>query len=398
MEEYENKQLPIDDINNAVSKSNIDFLVDKYIPKNISDIFDKETEYLNELNKIKKDKKIDEVINSNSWLNPNPSKCFFHKEIFHKLKKISEDDCMPHIIFYGNPGTGKKTMINLFLEMIFDKSIYKMDDSKYTVISSGNIENEVFVKQSDHHIIIEPNNNNFDRYLIQDIVKEYARRYPLYVYEKSRNFKMVQINNLDNLSYYAQTSLRRTIEKYSRTCRFVMWCYSLSKVIEPLRSRCLCIHVPTQTTDDLVKWTFNIASLQNINLKLPVLDYIINSSNGNLKDILWKLDLYKYCGKVQNGYQKSLIALIDEIITGQDIQIIRDYIYKMMITNISSNVIIKDILNIVLTKIDQYPDSKDKSTKIIDFASNFEYRLSKGRRDIIHIEAFILNIMNVFKC
>ena len=34
------------------------------------------------------------------------------------------------------------------------------------------------IKQSKHHIIIEPNNNNFDRYLIQDIVKEYARRYP----------------------------------------------------------------------------------------------------------------------------------------------------------------------------------------------------------------------------
>lgn len=397
MEEYENKQLPIDDINEAAINSNLEFLVDKYIPKNITDIFDEETEYLIELNKTIKNKKIKKLTNSNSWLNSNPSKCYFHKEIFHKLKKISEDDGMPHIIFYGNPGTGKKTMINLFLEMIFDKSIYKMDDSKYTVISSGNIENEVFVKQSDHHIIIEPNNNNFDRYLIQDIVKEYARRYPLCIFEKSRNFKMVQINNLDNLSYYAQTSLRRTIEKYSRTCRFVMWCYSLSKVIEPLRSRCLCIHVPTQTTDDLVQWAFNIASIQNIKLNFPVLNYIIDSSNGNLKDILWKLDLYKYCGKVQNGYQKSLIALIDEITIGQDIQIIRDYIYKMMITNISSNVIIKDILNIILTKLDVYPDSKVKSTKIIDYASNFEYRLSKGRRDIIHIEAFILNIMNVFK-
>ena len=397
MEEYENKQLPIDDINEAVVKSNLEFLVDKYIPKNITDIFDEETEYLIELNKTINNKKIKKLTNSNSWLNSNPSKCFFHKEIFNKLKKISEDDGMPHIIFYGNPGTGKKTMINLFLEMIFDKSIYKMDDSKYTVISSGNIENEVFVKQSDHHIIIEPNNNNFDRYLIQDIVKEYARRYPLCIFEKSRNFKMVQINNLDNLSYYAQTSLRRTIEKYSRTCRFVMWCYSLSKVIEPLRSRCLCIHVPTQTTDDLVQWAFNIASIQNIKLNFPVLNYIIDSSNGNLKDILWKLDLYKYCGKVQNGYQKSLIALIDEITIGQDIQIIRDYIYKMMITNISSNVIIKDILNIILTKLDVYPDYKEKSTKIINYASNFEYRLSKGRRDIIHIEAFILNIMNVFK-
>jgi replication factor C subunit 3/5 len=398
MDDYNNNEIPVEDINAVAAKCNIQFLVDKYIPKNISDIFDEETEYLKELNKdnnINLSKNTNKFINSDSWLNSNPSKCYFHKEIFHKLKKISEDDGMPHIIFYGNPGTGKKTMINLFLEMIFDKSIYKMDDSKYTVISSGNIENEVFVKQSDHHIIIEPNNNNFDRYLIQDIVKEYARRYPLCIFEKSRNFKMVQINNLDNLSYYAQTSLRRTIEKYSRTCRFVMWCYSLSKVIEPLRSRCLCIHVPTQTSDDIVEWTFNIASIEKININFPVLNYIVDTSNGNLKDILWKLDLFKYCGKVQNGYQKSLILLINEIVSNGDIQVIRDYIYKMMITNISSNIIIKDILNIILTKLDEYPDSKNKSTEIIDYASDFEYRLSKGRRDIIHIEAFILNVMNV---
>lgn len=387
-EEYDNNAIPAEDINEAALKCNVQFLVDKYIPKNISDILETDSEYIKNINLNNNNK-------NSSWLNLNPSKCFFHQEIFEKLKKIAEDDGMPHIIFYGNPGTGKKTMINLFLEMIFDKSIYKMDDSKYTVISSGNIENEVIVKQSDHHIIIEPNNNNFDRYLIQDIVKEYARRYPLCIFEKSRNFKMVQINNLDNLSYYAQTSLRRTIEKYSKTCRFVMWCYSLSKVIEPLRSRCLCIHVPTQTSDDLVQWTFNVASLERININFPVLNYIVDTSNGNLKDILWKLDLYKYCGKVQNGYQKSLLLLINEIVNFGDIQVIRDYIYKMMITNISSNIIIKDILNIILTKLDEYPDSKNKSSKIIDHASNFEYRLSKGRRDIIHIEAFILNVMDV---
>ena len=56
-------------------------------------------------------------------------------------------------------------------------------------------------------------------------------------------------------------------EKYSKTCRFVTWCYSLSKVIEPLRSRCLCIHVPTQTSDDIVEWTFNVASIEKINIK-----------------------------------------------------------------------------------------------------------------------------------
>ena len=188
--------------------------------------------------------------------------------------------------------------------------MYNLDDSKYNVISSGNIETEVIVKQSDHHIIIEPGNNNFDRYLIQDIVKEYAKRYPLCIFESSREFKMVQINHLDNLSYYAQTSLRRTIEKYSKTCRFIMWCYSLSKVIEPLRSRCLCINVPTQTEDELIKWTFNIASLEKIKLNFNVLTDIVESSNGNLKNILWKLDMYKYCGKITNGYQYALNNLI----------------------------------------------------------------------------------------
>ena len=84
----------------------------------------------------------------------------------------------------------------------------------------------------------------------------------------------------------------------------------MPKVIEPLRSRCLCIHVPTQSEQDLVQWTFNISSLENVNINLPVLSWIVQNSNGNLKDILWKLDLYKYCGKIQNGYQKSLVLLI----------------------------------------------------------------------------------------
>ncbi len=389
MDEDYNQDIQPDVINESALKCNVEFLVDKYIPKNITDIFDEETEYYQKLTNQKQ--------TTDMWSDAIPSKCFFHKDIFRKLEKISKDDGMSHIIFYGNPGSGKKTMINLFLEMIFDKSIYRLDDSKYTVISSGNIENEVIVKQSDHHIIIEPNNNNFDRYLIQDIVKEYARRYPLCIFEKSRNFKMVQINNLDNLSYYAQTSLRRTIEKYSKTCRFIMWCYSLSKVIEPLRSRCLCIHVPTQPDNELIKWTFNVSSLENIDINFPILNYIVESSNGNLKDILWKLDLYKYCGKIQNGYQKSLNNLISEILVNNDIQVIRDYIYKMMITNISSNIIIKDILNIILEKLDTYPNSKEKSLQIINYASEFEYKLSKGRRDIIHIEAFIMNVINVLR-
>ena len=51
--------------------------------------------------------------------------------------------------------------------------------------------------------------------------------------------------------------------------------------------------------------------------------------------------------------------------------------------------------NIILIKISNYP--KDKIVKIIDYASLYEYRLSKGRRDIIHVETFIENVVNILK-
>jgi len=370
------------------------FLVDKYIPTNINDIIEEDFDNLIDYDKIKPEE---------LWMyGSNPYKCFFHKDIFKKLEKISKDDSLPHIIFYGNPGTGKKTLINIFLEMVFDNSIYKLDDSKYTIMSSGNNESEVIIKQSDHHIIIEPNNTNFDRYLIQEIVKEYAKKYPLCIFEKSRKFKAVQINYLDNLSYYAQTSLRRTIEKYSKTCRFIMWCYSLSKVIEPLRSRCLCIHIPTQTDDQLYKWIYNICCLEKIKIKSSIIESILNESNGNLKSILWKLDLYRYNNKIYNSYEEGINRIVSEIISIKNNKLIepsypinipkiREYIYKMYVTNISLNIIIKDILkNILLLNKDINNKQIDD---IINSASEFDYRLSKKRRDIIHLEAFVINII-----
>ena len=73
------------------------FLVDKYIPTNINDIIEEDFDNLIDYENIKPE---------DLWLHgSNPHKCFFHKDIFKKLEKISKDDSLPHIIFYGNPGT-----------------------------------------------------------------------------------------------------------------------------------------------------------------------------------------------------------------------------------------------------------------------------------------------------
>jgi replication factor C subunit 3/5 len=317
---------------------------------------------------------------------------YFHKELLAKLKIMSNDDSVPHLIFYGPAGSGKKTIIRLFLEMLYDKEVLKTKDTTYTVIGSGNSPTEVAIKQSNYHIVIDPNNNNFDRYLIQDVVKEYAKRMPLGVFTTNKVFKTVLIQNIDFLSYYAQTSLRRTMEKYSGTCRFVMWSRSLSKVIEPLRSRCICIKVQSPTDSDLFGRIYEISMLEKMKLTLQDFTELLDKSRGNIKKALWYLELYKFKMMDVNTYDETIIEICKLLCTCQikSVLTIRELMYKIMITNVDGTQIIKDII-INICKDTNIPN--DAKYNIINFASKYEHNLIRGRREIIHLEGFILSTM-----
>lgn len=345
------------------------FFIDKYAPKSIDDVY-------------------------------------FHQDLLQKLKVMCEDDSVPHIIFYGPDGCGKKTIINMFLEMRYDKNVYRLFDCNYTVSGSGNSTTTVTVKQSKHHIVIEPNNNNFDRYLIQDIVKEYAR-HPCGLFSRKNGFRTVLINNVDNLSYYAQTSLRRTMEQYSGSCRFIMWSRSLSKVIEPLRSRCLCFKIRSPSEGELFEYILQISANENLNLNIRDFYNINKLANKNVKKALWLLELKKLNENYETTYDQMIENIIQCILTKQ-LQVvslgiksgstaksigptpIRDHLYRIMITNIDGSQIIKDIVNRLVTRKDISFECKGE---IVEKAAKYEHNLIRGRREIIHLEAFVIGIM-----
>ena len=324
-----------------------------------------------------------------------PEHVMFHKKKIEELKKMSQDESIPHIIFHGPEGAGKKTLIKLFLEMLYDSDVNKLTESIYTVAGSGNNTKEITIKQSNYHIIIEPNNNNFDRYLIQDIVKEYAKKIPLGVFNSKKSFKTVLINNVGNMSYYAQTSLRRTMEKFSGTCRFIMWCRSLSRVIEPLLSRCYCFRIASPSDVEMLSMCMNIAFKESITLNLKEYTKIITKSNGNIKKALWMLQLKKNGNKYNTSYDIAINKIINYILTINisNITHIRNILYDIMITNIAGSQIIKDITENLLVSKTILDDNK---LNIIEIATKYEHNLIRGRREIIHLEAFIVNIIHLF--
>ena len=322
----------------------------------------------------------------------------FHKDIIKKLKIISKDNSMPHIIFYGPEGSGKKTIINMFLKMIFDDEY--INDTKeciYKVSSSGNTTKEQIIKQSNHHIVIVPKKNNFDRYIIQDVVKKYARRRPISAFIKKKPFKVVVINNVDDLSSSTQDSLRRTMEIFSDRCRFIMWSRSLSNVLKPLQSRCLLFRVPSPTKSELFNLICEIAALEKIDNKLEVCNTILNKSHGNTKTALWLLQLYKHKKDISKtnltSYDNAIHYIINKMMlykNTKNIIEIRTIIYDVLITNITGTTIIKDLVD----KLILHPKIPNKcKIQIPEIAAECECNLVQGRREIMHLDLFVISVM-----
>lgn len=91
---------------------------------------------------------------------------------------------------------------------------------------------------------------NYDRVVVQDLLKEVAQTQQVDVAAKQR-FKVVVINEADHLTRDAQAALRRTMEKYSPNLRLILLANSTSNIIAPIRSRTLLVRVAAPTEDEI---------------------------------------------------------------------------------------------------------------------------------------------------
>ena len=317
--------------------------------------------------------------------------------IFNSFNKNKFNN-FQHLIVYGPIGTNKEYMVNKLLESMFGKEEIEVKDIEYNITGYLNANIKMLIKQSRNHLIIEPNSNGFDKYLVQEIIKNYAKSEVLNIIKKSNTFKVIVINKIYNLSYYAQASLRRTMEKYSNICKFILISDQLSKIIEPLRSRCLLIRVSLPSNLIILNTLLYISYKENINISLQYLDKIIKESDNKINHSIWLLEMYKYNINYNNNWENIINKIIYIILNIKNIKIyngiikIRKYFYILFITNILSQLIFKKIMIKLLSFVD---DIKIKY-EIINITSIYNERLILGTRNIIHFEAYIIKLLELF--
>ena len=159
--------------------------------------------------------------------------------VLQRLNYFLQTKKIPHLLFHGKSGTGKRTIVNQFIREILDH------DQK-------RIENNVLYVNCAHEKgiqFIRCEIKNFARINVQYIIptqhtqhtQQHTNQKP-----KSKNemFKIIVLQNADKLTIDAQSALRRSIEIYSNNTRFFIIVENIQKILNPILSRFCEIYVP----------------------------------------------------------------------------------------------------------------------------------------------------------
>ena len=212
------------------------------------------------------------------------------KEATRILKGFITSGEMPHLIFAGPPGVGKTTAaICLAMEMIGEN-------------------------WRDHFLEMNASNDRGIGIIREDI-KDFARTQSI----TEGKFKIIFLDEADELTPEAQAALRRTMEVYFRNVRFIFSCNYSTGIIPPLQSRAVLIRFKKIEQDDMKKALSSISSKEGMHLSEDIMDAICENAEGDLRrgvNLLQSLsylekpsvrDVYEIAGNVE---EKNLIPLL----------------------------------------------------------------------------------------
>jgi replication factor C subunit 3/5 len=319
--------------------------------------------------------------------------------------QVANGDC-PHTLFYGPSGAGKKTLILALLRELFGASAEKLrvECKPWKIdLPTRVLEVEFTTISSAFHVEMNPSDvGNNDRYVVGEIIKEMARNRPVTT-DGKRGFKVLILNEVDRLSKEAQHSLRRTMEKYSAACRLILCCTNISKVIEPVRSRCLCIRVAAPSKESIQSVLSQVATAEGFVLPDGLATRLVDNSDRNLRRVLLSLESCRVAQPVLTPEQQIALPnwecyiqeIARDIMTEQSakrLYLVRGKLYELLVNCIPPEIVIRQLALELMKRLD---DELKRSTA--EAAAFYEHRLQEGQKAIFHLEAFVAKFMASYK-
>ena len=209
------------------------------------------------------------------------------------LRRTLQSANLPHMLFYGPPGTGKTSTVLALAKQLYGPELIK------TRVLELNASDERGIS------IVREKVKNFARMQLSNPPAgpagvEYLKKYSCPPY------KIVILDEADSMTQDAQSALRRTMETYSKITRFCLICNYVTRIIDPLASRCSKFRFKSMDEGNAGRRLEDIAKLEGVRLEPGVVDTLLKCSEGDLrKAITFLQSAARLAGAVQMGQDLS---------------------------------------------------------------------------------------------
>ncbi|KAM0332451.1 hypothetical protein ACHAQA_002732 [Verticillium albo-atrum] len=181
------------------------------------------------------------------------------------LQRTLQASNLPHMLFYGPPGTGKTSTVLALAKELYGPELIK------TRVLELNASDERGIS------IVREKVKDFARMQLTNPTADYKKRYPC------PPFKIIILDEADSMTQDAQSALRRTMETYSKITRFCLICNYVTRIIDPLASRCSKFRFKSLDQGNAKRRLEDIAKNEGVELEDGAVDALIKCSEGDLR-------------------------------------------------------------------------------------------------------------------
>ena len=336
------------------------------------------------------------------YIPKNISEYIINRNVIDKYKNLFNEANFMNLLIHGPPGSGKYILALNILQSIYGDKIY---NRKHNIIkySSNSSNKEIQIISSIYHHELYLNNyilNNKTSFI--EILKELCVTKNV----TTNMYKIILIRNGDNISKENYFFFKHISEQYYETAKFIITFNNVSKITHDMRSVFTYLRVPYEDKNVIKTYLKDIAFNENVNISDDQIDLLIKYSKRNLTKLLVYFELYflssnEYLdGDINKKLDcKSFIEIeLDAIINlinkkkADGMIDIRKKLYDIMTKNIMKINLYQYILDYYV-KNNKY--SLEIKKEITDKCAYYQHLSINGYRDIIHLEAWIISIMDI---
>ncbi len=314
------------------------------------------------------------MVDTNIWTEKfRPSKfdnMVGQQEIIKRVRSLVQAMNIPHLLFAGPPGTGKSTLALIVVKELFGE--------KWR-------ENYLELNASDERGID----------VVRQKVKDFARTKAM----ENIPFKVIFLDEADALTKEAQQALRRTMENYSGTCRFIMSCNYSSRIIDPIQSRCVVFRFKLLEKKDISRVVKEITEREKLNITDDSFETLYDASEGDCRRAI---NLLQATASISPDITSEMIKMISSSTQPAEIKVVLDYALagdflnardKLLDVMLKQSVSGTDIVKAIQKEIWNLSIEPEIKVRLTEKTGEAEFRMTEGSDEFVQLQALLASFV-----